>query len=109
YKYSARLPIASGFIQKKLAETDLFRFALFLRGNPFWNAQIQQIDVQQNQEVILIPTVGDQKILLGRLTDFEAKMDNLFALYKQGLNHFGWNKYKTINLRYDRQVICTPN
>jgi hypothetical protein len=109
YKYSARLPIASGFIQKKLAETDLFRFALFLRGNPFWNAQIQQIDVQQNQEVILIPTVGEQKILLGRLTDFEAKMDNLFALYKQGLNHFGWNKYKTINLRYDRQVICTPN
>lgn len=109
YKYTARLPIASGFISKRMAETDLYKFALFLRGSSFWSAQIQQIDVQRNQDVILIPTVGEQKILLGKLAGFEPKMDNLFAFYRQGCNHFGWNKYKTINLIYDRQVICTPN
>lgn len=107
--YTARLPIASGYIEKKYAENELFKFAVFLRGNPFWRAQIQQIDVRQNQDVILIPTVGDQQIVLGQLTDFETKMDNLLAFYRDGCNHFGWNKYKTINLRYDRQVICTPN
>ncbi len=108
-KYTARLPIASGYIEKRFAETELFKFAVFLRNNPFWNAQIQQIDVQQNHDVVLIPTVGNQRILLGQLTDFEIKMENLFAFYRDGCNYFGWNKYKTINLRYDRQVICTPN
>lgn len=106
--YAARLPIASGFIEKEFAERDLYKFALFLRDNAFWTAQIQQIDVAQNHDITIIPTVGDQRITLGQLGDFETKLNNLFAFYQEGCSQFGWSKYKTINLRYDGQVICTP-
>ena len=107
--YSARLPIASGFIEKPFAERELYKFALFLRNDSLWNAQIQQIAVLKNHDIILTPTVGSHQIELGQLTDFEQKMKNLLAFYRDGCNRFGWNKYKTINLRYKDQVICTPN
>lgn len=107
--YSARLTIASGFIEKEFAETELYKFALFLRNDTLWNAQIQQIDVQQNHEITLIPTVGNHRIVFGKLDNFEQKLNNLKAFYLDGCNRFGWNKYKTINLRYNGQITCTPN
>ncbi len=107
--YSARLAIASGFVEKKFAEGDLYKFALFLRNDSLWNAQIQQIEVAQNHDITLIPTVGSQRIILGQIGNFEKKMGNLKAFYLDGCNKFGWNKYKTINLRYNGQIICTPN
>lgn len=107
--YSARLTIASGFVEKKFAEGELYKFALFLRNDSLWNAQIQQIDVAQNHDITLIPTVGPQKIVIGQISNYEQKMANLKAFYLEGCNRFGWNKYKTINLRYNGQIICTPN
>ena len=107
--YSARLTIASGHIEKQFAEGELYKFALFLRNDTLWNAQIQQIDVQKNHDITLIPTVGNQRIVMGQLGDFKLKMDNLRAFYLDGCNRFGWNKYKTINLRYNGQVICSAN
>lgn len=107
--YSARLTIASGFIEKEFAESELYKFALFLRKDTLWNAQIQQIDVQQNHEVTLIPTVGNHRIVFGKLENIEKKMSNLKTFYTDGCNRFGWNKYKTINLRYNGQITCTAN
>ncbi|MDD2798211.1 MAG: hypothetical protein PHV20_06415 [Bacteroidales bacterium] len=107
--YSARLTIASGYIEKQFAEGELYKFALFLRNDSLWNAQIQQIDVQQNHQITLIPTVGTQRIVMGKIDNFEQKMGNLRAFYLDGCNRFGWNKYKTINLRYNGQVICSAN
>lgn len=107
--YVARLPVASGFIEKRFAEHELYKIALFLQNNPFWNAQIQQIEVLENKDIVLIPTVGGHRIILGKTEGFEEKLKNLLAFYQNGCNSFGWNKYKTINLRYEKQIVCSPN
>lgn len=103
--FTAHVPFASGYISKELARGDLHRFALFLQRDKFWNAQIQQIYIRQNGEVELIPRVGSHTILLGNFQNFEKKLDNLMTFYKKGLNKKGWNVYKTINLKYENQVI----
>jgi cell division protein FtsQ len=51
--------------------------------------------------------VGNHKIILGDCSDLEQKFKKLFAFYKDGLNKIGWNTYKTINLKYKNQVVCT--
>ena len=38
--YSAFVPIATGAISEKFAKNELYDFALFLKRNEFWNAQI---------------------------------------------------------------------
>ncbi|WP_165040931.1 cell division protein FtsQ/DivIB [Dysgonomonas sp. ZJ709] len=105
--FTAYLPIASGAIKEDFAKGDLYNFTLFLRNDNFWNAQIEQIVVLPNDEIKLIPRVGDQQILMGQLNDYKEKLDKLMTFYKKGLNETGWNKYSVINLKYNKQVVCT--
>lgn len=105
YNFTAHVPVATGYITKELATKDLHRFAKFLKENSFWNAQIEQIYVMPNGDIELIPKVGSHTILLGSLDNFEQKLDNLITFYQKGLNKKGWNVYKTINLKYENQVI----
>lgn len=105
---TAYLPIATGSIKEDFAKTDLYKFALFLQNDKFWNAQIEQIIVEPNRDIKLIPRVGDHQIILGKLNDgYQERLDKLLAFYKGALNETGWNKYAVINLKFDKQVVCT--
>lgn len=105
--FTAYVPIATGYVTKEFSLGALGEFALFLRDHSFWNAQIEQIDVAKNGEVTLVPRVGDQLILMGTLENYQDKLDRLYALYVNGFNKIGWNKYKQITLKYEGQVVCT--
>jgi len=86
---------------------ELFRFGSYLSQSEFWKDQVVQVYVDANQEYELIPRVGAHQILLGSLDNWERKLRNLELLYDQGLSVHGWNNYRTINLKYTNQVICT--
>ncbi len=87
----------------------LNEIALFLKQNEFWDAQVEQIYVNENSEIELIPRIGNHNILLGSSEDLQMKMDNLFIFYSEGINKAGWEKYSKINLKYKDQVICSKN
>lgn len=105
--YTAYVPVATGAIKESFAKNELYKFALFLTNNSFWNAQMEQIVVAANESVTLIPRVGDHEIILGELRGYEDKLDKLMTFYEKGLSQSGWNKYSVINLKYDKQVVCT--
>lgn len=104
---TAYVPLATGNIKEEFAKTDLYKFALFLSNNEFWDAQIEQIVVQDNDEIILISRVGDHQILMGKLDNYEEKLQKLKMFYDKALPETGWNRYTKINLKYDKQVIGT--
>lgn len=106
-RYAAHVPIASGFVEKEFAVTELYKFALFLQENEFWNDFIEQIYVFQDHEVELIPKVGNHRIMLGSIDDFREKLDKLKLFYEQAIPKVGWEKYSMINLKYKNQIVCT--
>lgn len=106
-RYAAHVPVVSGYVEKELAMTDLYKFALFLQKNEFWNNQIEQIFVHPDREVELIPRVGNHRIMLGTFDRFEEKLDNLQLFYEQAIPKVGWEKYSMINLKYKNQIVCT--
>ena len=105
--YTSRVLVVSGHIKDKTIKTDLMPLVNFITKDEFWSSQINQIYVDSNDEYILIPRVGGQKIEMGKIDDFERKFDKLYALYKDGFSTVGWNKYEKINLKYESQVVCT--
>ena len=105
--YTSRVLVVSGHIKDKTIETDLMPLVNFITKDEFWSSQINQIYVDSNDEYILIPRVGGQKIEMGKIDNFERKFDKLYALYKDGFSTVGWNKYKKINLKYENQIVCT--
>ncbi|MES2455219.1 MAG: cell division protein FtsQ [Bacteroidota bacterium] len=98
----------SGKVDTLITKTakDLFETALFIKQDSLWDAQIEQIFVNNKNDIELIPRVGDQRIILGSADSLEIKMRNLLAFYKQAMPKVGWNVYKTINIKYTNQIIC---
>ncbi len=124
--YTARLPVFTGQIFERYdvcygidySRTDIndslliknnmygiYRLAKYLNTSEFWKAQVEQVYVAKNVE--LVPLAGNHIVVLGDFQDIDEKMNKLFVFYKQGLNYVGWNKYETINLKYKNQIVCT--
>ena len=81
-------------------------FVLFVENDGFWQAQIEQVHVQQNGDVLLTPLVGEHIIEFGTLDNYERKLQKMKAFYEQVLANDNWNKYKTVSLKYNNQVIA---
>ena len=107
--YAAYVPVVSGRVTVSMAAGQLFDFITFLEENPFWNAQIEQIFVRDDNRIELIPRVGDAVILLGTLENYQSKLEKLRKLYLKGFNVVGWNRYKVIDLQYKGQVVCNKD
>ncbi len=106
-KHAAHVLVLSGHVNKLDSLNKVIDFARFIRNNEFWDAQIEQIYVEDNGEFSLAPRVGDQIIYLGTLNNYPTKMRNLYAFYTKGIHPKEWNNYKEINLKYEGQIICT--
>jgi cell division protein FtsQ len=106
-KYVERILIASGTIPNPETQASLLKMADFVNKDDFWKAQIEQVFVQANGELLLLPQVGDYLIEFGTPDDCEVKFRNLKAVYQQGFKNLGWNKYRTISVKYRNQVVCT--
>jgi cell division protein FtsQ len=98
--------VATGYFSEDFAKEQLLPFALFLEENPFWKAQIEQVHVEQNGNVVLTPLVGDHLIELGNMQNYVEKLRNMKAFYEQVLVLNNWDKYQTISLKYKNQVIA---
>ncbi len=105
--FAAYVPIVTGSVPEKFAKGDLYEFVMYLKNDKLWSSLIEQIDVNEKQELTLVPRVGNQLIRLGKVDGYETKMKKLLSVYKNGFNQLGWNCYKEINLMYEGQVVCT--
>ncbi|QNL50116.1 cell division protein FtsQ [Olivibacter sp. SDN3] len=92
-------------VQSALAE-DLYSVASFLVTDSLWNSQIEQLYVNEEKDIELVPRVGDQKIVLGNGDSLQTKFDKLLVFYKHVVPKAGWGTYKTVNLKFSNQLVC---
>ncbi len=76
-----------------------------IRKDPFWNAQIAQVDIDAKTNIDLYLQVGDEVVEFGEPTDIEAKFRKLTIFYKEVMPSVGWNKYDRVNVAYEGQVV----
>lgn len=111
--YTARVLVATGEITPHEPDfmkfkghilKDLYYLTQFIRSDDFWNSMIEQVYVK-NGEFILIPKIGKQKIQFGKFEKIENKFRRLRKFYEEGMSRVGWRKYRTIDVRFDGQVV----
>lgn len=108
---AVRVPLATGNIDlydldkinsdKKSSLKNVYTVAKYIMADEFLKALIEQIDVNDNKDLVLIPKIGRQYILFGDSENLETKFNSLKAMYKNGLPTVGWTKYKGINVKYN--------
>jgi len=106
HSLAVQLPVATGYIDRRFASEDLLEVVRAIDESEFWKAQVEQIDVTKEGQIQLVPRVGDHLLVLGTAEDVESKLDRLMNFYEKGLDNVGWNKYRTISVAYDNQVVC---
>lgn len=114
--FTARVLVANGFILENFGGSvdtvktniagQLIKTALFIKNDTLWNDQIEQLYVTEAGIIELVPRVGKHKIILGNADSLETKFNNLLVFYKKAIPQFGWDTYKTINIRYTNQIVC---
>lgn len=127
---SARVPLAHGFIKEifnpmvdlKPArplddEIDncittlqkLYLMGQYLQNDSFFQALVDEIYVNPYGEFEIMPKTVGHVIAFGGIEDMEGKFDKLLVFYREGLKENGWKKYKTINIKFKNQVVCSKN
>lgn len=124
--FTSRVMVINGYVNIKVGEEvgliqgndslmqltmldELYELATYINADKFLKAQIEQIYVEKNGEITLIPIVGDQEIIFGKVQDIKKKFDKLILFYKKGINPNNLNLYQTINLKFDNQIVCKKN
>lgn len=111
---SARVPVFTNFPDKKPLSTkdsvllnDVKKAASFVLNDPFWMAQAEQIDITQDRNFEMVPTIGNHIVRLGNGDDIDKKFHRLFIFYQQVMSRTGFDKYKIVDVRFAGQVIGT--
>jgi cell division protein FtsQ len=114
-KHTVRVPVLSGNIAEMMEDsthvktTTLKEATLVFEkilADPFWTAQIEQVYVDNFQEFLLIPKVGNHTIVVGNTERLQEKFDMLKTFYFEGLSKTGWHVYREIDLRYKGQIVA---
>ena len=114
-RYTARVVIIRGkYVDKLIDEgltdknegTKVFKLLQYLNKNTFWKAQIAEINIDSEMNLVLYPQVGKQEIIFGKPVEIGDKFKKLNIFFREILPHKGWNHYEFVNVKFKDQIIC---
>lgn len=125
-KHTARVLVVNGFVNDRRSSVpvseiinndslksirkldDIYRISSYVCNDPLLQSLIGQAYLEKNGDFVLIPLVGDQKIIFGTAkTDEEVreKFEKLKIFYNEAIPYEGWNTYSEISLKYKDQIV----
>ncbi len=110
----ARLPVFTGYpaarINRRGPDSALTagirKLSEFIRNDPFWMAQVAQVNITPQRTFELEPEIGNHRVVFGDGNDIEQKFHRLFLFYKEVLSRTGFDKYERIDISYAGQVVA---
>jgi len=82
---------------------------IYIAERDCWNTLVEQIYVDEKGILNIIPRTGDYEIIFGNLEKIDNKFRKLYAFYKDILPSAGEEKYCSVNLQFDNQIVCKKN
>jgi cell division protein FtsQ len=110
-----RLPVFTGYPATKAGHrradsalaAGVSQISTFLRRDPYWMAQVAQVNITPDRTFELERETGTQRISMGDGNDVTAKFHRLFLFDQQVLSRVGLERYERIDVSYAGQVIAT--
>lgn len=86
---------------------ELFKLAKYVQADSLWNSQIEQVYINRDSQIEMVPRLGNQKIILGNNADsLEQKFGKLLIFYKKIIPAVGWDAYRSVDLSFANQLVC---
>lgn len=117
--YAPHVLVANGWISENYGKSldsiktaplkDLFKLAKYIQQDTLWNSQIEQLYVNSQGAIEMVPRVGNQKITIGNAELLDEKFDKLLVFYKKVIPSVGWDAYRSVDLSFAGQLVCERN
>ncbi|TVZ56865.1 cell division protein FtsQ [Lutibacter sp. Hel_I_33_5] len=104
--YSARVPLVSG-VKSESDIAEIMQLMELILNDDFLKKEIVAIQKLENKEYFFTTRSGDYKIEFGKIEEASLKFRKLKAFYNKTFVDKTIKKYKTINVKYHNQVVCT--
>ena len=88
---------------------EIYYISNYVCKDPLLQSLIGQVYLNENNDFIMTPVVGDQKIVFGKVhseRQVREKFQRLTVFYKEAIPYEGWSKYSEISLKYEGQIVC---
>jgi cell division protein FtsQ len=88
---------------------DIYRISNYVCKDPLLLKLIGQVYLEKDGDFVLVPLIGDQKIVFGTaysVEEVKEKFKRLKIFYKEAIPYEGWAKYNEISVKYDGQIVC---
>lgn len=83
-----------------------FKLIAYINEDKFWQELIEQVWINENEEIELVPRLGDHIVKFGEAGNYEWKFNVLRTFYKEAMPVTGWDKYDEIDMRFNGQLVC---
>ena len=116
--YPADVPLISGAVREELSPEDTIKSMQLLgisellneiRTNLFFASLVSEIVVDEKGEVTIFPEVGELRIKIGKPENVKEKLEGLMKFFEQVLTLTGWERYKSVDLSFDGQIVGKKN
>ncbi|WP_291779241.1 cell division protein [Cecembia sp.] len=112
--YTSRVLILYGNYAEKILEMknlekgypELMDLIRYISEDPFWSAQITELEIPKKGDIRMYQQVGKQVIEFGEAVDIEEKFKKINLFYEEILPKKGWNTYSRVNIKYKGQIVC---
>jgi|SRR5690606_10984083 len=117
--YAPHVLVANGWINEVYSKSldsiqtpqleDLFEIAQYIRQDTLWDSQIEQLYLNSQGKIEMVPRVGNQRITIGNAESLDEKFDKLLVFYKKIIPSVGWDAYRSVDLSFAGQLVCERN
>lgn len=109
-RYHKNVPIIQGHFDSTdttFTPLSLLPLVNFIAADSLWSSYIGMIKVKSPTDILLIPNIREHVINIGAPVNLEEKMANLQTFYSKVLIKQGWEKYDTLSLKWNGQLVAT--
>ncbi len=93
-------PVATGVIDSIFLHTHLHDLITRIAQDDFFSLHLQQIHVNKQEQVTLIPRIGDYEIYLGKMKHIPDKLNSLKMAMNSNKQHYFSPQFSKIDLRF---------
>jgi cell division protein FtsQ len=104
--YSAQVPLVTGKISEE-TQRRIYDFLIDLIDDDFYRDFFHGIEVSEEGVWTLYPAIAEHRVILGEPEEITDKLQRLRTFYERTRETPLINEFKTLNLSFNGQVVCS--